>query len=152
MPKNPELTSYRRRLPHWRLDGSTYFVTWRLHPNQRPLLPDERDVVDSAIRHFEKVKYELFAFVVMNDHCHILFMPISDHQLKDIVYSWKSYSAHRMQREFKRVGAIWQDESFDRIVRNEAEFLEKGNYILNNPRKRWPVIEDYPWVGLGRDN
>jgi len=152
MPKNPELTSYRRRLPHWRLEGSTYFVTWRLHPNQRPLSPEERDVVASAIRHFEKVKCELFVFVVMDDHCHVLFIPIGDHQLKDIVYSWKSYSAYRIQREFKHVGAIWQDESFDRIVRNEAEFLEKGNYILNNPRKRWPEIEDYPWVGLGRDN
>lgn len=40
-----------------------------------------------------------------------------------------------------------QDEYFDRIVRDEAELLEKAQYIINNPFKVWPEIEEYPWVG-----
>ena len=45
-------------------------------------------------------------------------------------------------------GSIWQDERFDRIVRDEAEFLEKWQYIMNNPLKKELVQspEDYPWL------
>jgi hypothetical protein len=31
-------------------------------------------------------------------------------------------------------------------MRDDAEFLEKAQYILNNPRKRWPEVEEYPWA------
>ena len=45
--------------------------------------------------------------------------------------------------------AVWQDESFDRIVRDQAELNEKGRYILGNPFKRWPELNTYEWIGLG---
>ncbi len=53
-----------------------------------------------------------------------------------------------MQREHKRFGRVWQDESFDRIVRDDAEFAQKLDYIVGNPWKRWPQIEDYWAVTL----
>ncbi len=148
--KNPELTIYYRRLPHWRLEGQVYFVTWRLHVTQKTLTSKERNLVRSALSHFEGERYSLFAYVVMDDHVHVLFSPLEGNELKSIIHSWKSFTGHRLCREFGRPSPVWQDESFDRIVRNEAEFLEKGNYILSNPRKRWPDMEDYPWVGLGK--
>ena len=70
---NDELTVYRLHLPHWRLDVSIYFVTWRVAPDQYDLESDEREVVCSALRHFEGQRYELSGFVVMNDHVHVLF-------------------------------------------------------------------------------
>ena len=148
MMKNPELEIYRRRLPHWRFEGSVSFVTWRLHHNQKILSPKERELVLSAIKHFENVRYQLYAFVVMDNHVHVIVQPYENNRMQDITYSWKSFTAHKLQREYGRVGAMWQDESFDRIIRSEAEFLEKVNYILNNPRKKWPEVVDYPWVGL----
>ena len=51
-----------------------------------------------------------------------------------------------MQREHKRFGRVWQDESFDRIVRDDEEFAQKLDYIVGNPWKRWPEIGDYPRV------
>jgi len=41
-----------------------------------------------------------------------------------------------MQRKHKRFGRIWQDEYFDRIVRDDEEFLQKLKYIAANPWKR----------------
>ncbi len=41
---------------------------------------------------------------------------------------------------------IWQDESFDRIIRDERELVEKLEYIKSNPQKRWAEIRDYRWV------
>jgi REP element-mobilizing transposase RayT len=46
------------------------------------------------------------------------------------------------------VKKIWLGESFDRIIRDENELLEKINYIINNPVKKGLVEkpEDYKWL------
>ena len=137
---------YRRNLPHWRLTGATYFVTWRLHRGQRALSANERSTVVEALRFFEKDRYDLFAYAVMDDHVHVLVHPRDEHQLHHILHSWKSFAASRLQRESGRRGVVWQDESWDRIVRDEREFWNEVRHISNNPRKRWERIEDYPWV------
>ncbi len=144
------LTTYRRRLPHWRIDGATYFVTWRLRAGLADLAPQERSLIRDAVLHFDGDRYQLGAFAVMNDHVHVLVSPLGRRRLRDIVHSWKSYSAHCIQGQRGSQGSLWQDEYFDRIVRDEAEFLEKAQYILNNPLKRWPDLSDYPWAGVGR--
>lgn len=143
-------SQYRRNLPHWRLTGATYFLTWRLHQAQTDLTPGERDRVVSALRHFDGERYTLLAYVVMNDHVHVLVRPHGGHRLEQTTHSWKSFTANRMQKESGRVGAVWQDESFDRIVRDEDEFWEKARYILDNPVKRWPGTGDYLWAWLRR--
>ncbi len=140
------LEIYRRRLPHWRLNGATYFVTWRIHPEQDILKPAERATVQSAITHFNKIRFNLYAYVVMDDHVHVLFMPFEDLKLQSIVHSWKSYSANKLQRDHLRKKKIWMDEYFDRIIRNERDLFEKAKYIRNNPMSRWSEIKDYPWV------
>jgi putative transposase len=141
----PNFYSYQRRLPHWRLDGATYFVTWRLAVEQTDLTPEERSVVVSALHYFDEQRYGLFAFVVMNDHTRVLVAPAPNHQLQDIVHSWKSFTAHTL-RQNGRCVSVWQDEYFDRIVRDELELAEKARYILANPWKRWPACDEYPWV------
>jgi putative transposase len=151
VPALGELQICRRRLPHWRLPGSVYFVTWRLHPNQaRELSPAERSAVAEAIKHFDGERYVLHAWAVMNDHAHALVQPLAEWALSQILHSWKSFAANRLQREFGREGAVWQDESFDRIMRNDEEYFEKFNYILTNAQRRWPdMTEAYEWVGTG---
>ena len=145
---NENLSIYRRRLPHWRKAEAVYFVTWRLHHSQPELTPDERQLLTTALNHFDGKRYELLAYVVMHNHVHVIGEPNNKHQLQTIVHSWKSFSANRLQREFGRKGNIWQDEYFDRIVRDEGEFLQKAQYILNNPWKTWPEIKEYQWVGF----
>jgi len=146
-----ELIIYHRRVPHWRLAGSVYFVTWRLQKFQRELAAPERDVIVSTLRHFDGQRYDLLAYVVMPDHVHILVKPFDKHPLSDLVRSWKSYTAYQVQRKHGRYGKIWQEDYFDRIIRNENEFLGKAKYILNNPLKISPQNEEYPWVWVNTD-
>jgi REP element-mobilizing transposase RayT len=150
MPENHDekLTIYKRRLPHWCMSGAVYFITWRLFPTQPELMHDERSVVASALKHFDGSRYALFAYVVMHNHVYVLVEAREKYPLQDIVHSWKSYTANSLQREFGRKDRIWQDEYFDRIVRDEGEFLQKAQYILNNPWKTWPEIKEYQWVGF----
>jgi putative transposase len=137
---------YRRHLPHWRQDLATYFVTWRLARGQPELDSSERDLVATAMRNFQGKRYELAAYVVMDDHVHALLTPSAKYELWSILHSWKSFTAHQLQREHNRSGRVWQDEYFDRIVRDDKEFAQKLDYIIRNPWKRWPEMGKYEWV------
>jgi hypothetical protein len=66
------------------------------------------------------------------------------------MHSLKSYTANRMRKDFNRQAPIWTREYWDRIIRNESDLQKKVEYILNNPAKRWPGMERYPWCGVGR--
>ena len=121
---------YRRNLPHLRIDGAVYFVTWRLRNGQADLSDDERDRTAAAIRHFARERYVLHGYVVMNDHVHVLVEPHTGRHLEEIVHSWKSFTANNMQRSGGRHGSVWQDEYFDRVVRDDAEYREKWGLHL----------------------
>ncbi len=138
-----ELRTYRRRLPHWRVDGSVYFVTWRVAAGVPYLDGAERDLVLTSLLHFNGVRYLLYAAVVMNDHVHALVEPLDSFDLEEILRSWKSFTSRQFRN---RTGRVWQPEYFDRLIRNEHEFAEKLRYIATNPFTRWPGIESYPWV------
>ncbi len=144
------LTVYRRRLPHWRVDGAVYLVTWRVLRGGADLAEIEREPIASALRHFDGDRYALLAYVVMNDHVHVLVQPAAGHRLQDTVRSWKSYTAKQL-RERGRQGPVWQDEYFDRIMRDADEVQAKLVYIANYPAQRWPGITSYPWLWIRND-
>jgi putative transposase len=136
---------YQRRLPHVRAHGALYFVTWRLKEGLGDLSHEERDLVVSSLRHFDGQRYTLHAYMIMNDHVHVIVEPQSDLRLENILHSWKSFSAKRIGMFRRQIGAIWQDEYFDRVIRDDAEYRQKRDYILKNPFQRWPSLETYPW-------
>ena len=146
--RRPEIYVYRRNLPHGRVAGATYFVTWRLASGQSKLAAEERSLMTQCLRHFDQKHYDLLAYVIMDDHVHALVTPIGNAALEQVVPGWKSFSTHQFQRAYGRSGRVWQAEYFDRVVRDEAELSEKTAYILQNPWKRWPELEEYLWVGV----
>jgi REP element-mobilizing transposase RayT len=139
-------TTYERRLPHWRRPGATYFVTWRLHREQHRLWPCERDLIVTVLRHFEGSRFRLTAYVVMDDHVHVVVTPALTHPLTSIVRGWKGYSAHSLQRCSGRCGRVWQAESYDHIVRDATALEAIVSYVLDNPRKRRPGLDRYDWL------
>ena len=125
--------------------GQTYYVTWRLRGSVAHLNPDERSRVLAAINHFDAVRYEVHAAVVMDDHVHVLFTLLADHTLSRALHTWKSFTAHELQKLGRR-GGVWQDEYFDRTIFSATEFEQKARYIAANPAKRWPSLSGYRWV------
>jgi REP element-mobilizing transposase RayT len=119
-----------------------------LDKGQPELQPSERDLVASSLKHFDEKHYKLTAFVVMNDHVYVLLSMMLSHHLENVIHSWKSFTANRMQRDHGRRGHIWQEQYFDRIVRDEEEFVQKLEYIQNNPWTRWPELG--PILGCGQ--
>ena len=94
---------------------------------------DLAEILVNALRHFDRDRYVLDAFVVMPNHVHVLFQPAKGQALADILHSWKSFSAKAINRQVGRTGRVWQDESYDRIVRDWNELVRYRDYIARNP-------------------
>jgi putative transposase len=139
----PVLNIRRRNLPHWTMDGSTYFITFRTHKGT--LTADERRLLLDHLKSGNEKFYRLAAVVVMPDHVHLLLSPLPPYELSRVMKGIKGVSARRINDLRKAAGTVWQDESWDRIVRDEDEFLKKLEYMAHNPIKAGLVatIEAY---------
>jgi len=91
--------------------------------------------------------------VVMPDHVHLVFTPLEDSEgnpygLAEIMHSIKGASAKSLNKALNRSGHVWQDESFDHILRSEEAIRSKVEYICQNPVRKGLVAseEDYPWL------
>ncbi len=98
---------------------------------------DERaaKVVAEALVRFDGERYDLGAWVVMPNHVHVVVTPRDGHDLGDILHSWKSFTAHKINELLDRTGQFWQHESYDHIVRNERALFKIEEYINRNPEK-----------------
>jgi putative transposase len=142
----------RRNLPHWQEPGRVYFITWRCQKGQNLSFP-ERTITLEAIRYWDNIKWTVYAAVVLPDHVHILAQPLQKTEggcfdLAEILHSIKRFSARKINQVRGNKGSLWQDERYDRIVRDDAEFLKKWQYIRNNPLRVELALfpEDYPWL------
>ena len=99
-----------------------------------PLLSDPRlaAIVETALLHFQGERFALHAWVVMPDHVHVIVTPFT-HTLSEVLQSWKSFTAHRINQALGRSGTVWQSESFDHIVRSNADYERFVDYVERNP-------------------
>jgi REP element-mobilizing transposase RayT len=97
-----------------------------------------RDQVSGALLYFNADRYEIDEFVVMPNHVHVLFRPLRENRLEDIMQTWKRYSARQINQMRGQHGSLWQSEYWDRLIRTEKQFLWTRNYIEKNPEKLSP--------------
>src|SRR5262249_24479043 len=127
-----------RVLPHWQVGGRVYFITFRSIRGGLPE-PALRQVMENIT--FDRGRrYDLYLAVVMPDHVHLLLQPREKtprtwFDLADIMKGIKGVSTRLINQLLRPSGLVWQAESFDRIIRDEEEFLEKWQYMWNNPVK-----------------
>lgn len=150
--RGEELRIWERRLPHWELNEAVYFVTFNTW-EKLELTPAARQVVVEACLFFHNQRYKIFALVVMPDHVHLLMQPWQKSasefwSLSAIMNSIKGYSAKQISKVMNHIGVVWQDERYDRIIRNEQEFVDTWNYIRQNPvaANLSTTPETYPYL------
>lgn len=193
---------HRGYLPHLEMEGSSYFVTfrltgsipwkilqkwkweyqevvWQAQRNRRVWSLDEiyrlkeryfqriDDCLDRGMGHrwlqrpeiakvvvdtlgyFDDDRYALHGWSVMPTHVHTVFTPRPRHQLRDILHSWKSYTATRANQLLGRSGRFWQREYYDHAIRDQEEFEHYVWYTVMNPVKAGLCVkwQDWPWSG-----
>ena len=105
-------------------------------------------VVMDAIHFRDGDKYELICFTIMSNHIHIVFTVLNENiNLYTILQRLKQFTATEANKILNRTGAFWQQESYDRVVRDAKELSRIIIYVLNNPVKIGLVEDwrDYPF-------
>ncbi|MFO1440284.1 MAG: transposase [Verrucomicrobiaceae bacterium] len=95
--------------------------------------PEHRRALIDALHHFEGNRCEMLAYAIMPNHVHVLCRPLGEHSLERLNRSWKRHSADRIHRSLGRSGSLWQEESFDRLIRDADHYGRVVRYIAKNP-------------------
>lgn len=94
---------------------------------------ENAEIVESCLQHDHGVRYALTAWCIMPNHVHVVVEQLHGRALGDIVQTWKSVTAHLINKRLARRGPVWQREYFDRFMRNEKQFETTVSYVENNP-------------------
>lgn len=198
---------YYRHLPHWRQEGATYFVTFRLadsipqeqlralkrwravwessHPEPRSeedwselarevsrkteQWMDEgfgecvfrnhelAEEMSKSLLHFQNERCLTSCFAVMPNHVHVVMKPLGSFELEDVLEQVKRFVSRKVNTTLGRTGVLWEEESYDRIIRDEEHLYRVVQYIGRNPAKaglpqdewvRW-MHSDWEQAGWG---
>jgi REP element-mobilizing transposase RayT len=148
----PGKAEYRRNLPHLQVEGKTIFLTFCTKDHL--ILPESvRTQVLRHCLHDHASKIHVHGVVVMPDHVHMVFTPLWDtrgylYTLAEITNGIKGASAHSINRMLGRKGSVWQDESFDRVLRCNEAVRSKVEYVCANPVRKGLCrsADEYPWL------
>jgi len=143
---------YRRKLPHYQKFDRPLFVTF-CKRTQEPLSPAARSLVLQHGLKGNNRTMHLHAVVIMPEHVHLLLTPMRNAEgrpfpLMDILKLIKGPAARSVNMLAGAHGALWQDESFNHVLRSNESFDEKLEYIRQNPVRRALAAkpEEYPWL------
>ncbi|WP_028457510.1 transposase [Chloroflexus sp. Y-396-1] len=143
------------RYDKW-LDRMAHGPTWLRQAEIAQLVMDE-------IRRLDGSHYDLLACCIMPNHVHLLVdMARGDDAnhdktghpsvLSQALHLLKGSTARYTNQKLGRSGKFWQDESYDHVVRDEAELERIFWYIVNNPVKAGLVSDwqDWPYTYVAR--
>jgi len=103
-------------------------------------------IVNEAMLHRDESVYDLFAFSIMPNHVHQVFSlagqltepptprtSVPPYIVTDILSSLKKFTALHANRILCRKGQFWQHETYDHVVRDNAELERIIQYVAYNP-------------------
>ena len=132
MSKWQNFKIWRGRLPHWRADEVTYYATFR---HRRELEEPERQALLKALLKPEGRRWEVLVICVLPGATEMMFTvrhaPNGEpYELSDTLEKAKIKAGKDI---IKKSGERWPPfytESFDRIIRDDAELEERWQAIL----------------------
>ena len=119
--------------------------------------PEYAQELQRCILHFHNQRYEIGCFVIMANHCHLVIRPFVPSELATEVGDIKRITARFINKREGGAGELWQQESYDRIIRDEEHLYRVVQYIGANPRRagiptrRWDRWMNPEWKACGWD-
>ena len=115
----------RRKIDRWLDQGFGECILQR---------EDIRQIVANTLLLYHGRRYNLYRFVIMPNHVHLLLSPIGEEVSTRFIGSVKQYTANAINQALGRKGQVWQRNIFDRLVRDGNNFEAYVSYINQNPR------------------
>jgi len=106
------------------------------------------EVVQTALLHFHGERYRLLEWCVMPNHVHVLIHCCFGTTLGEIVRSWKTFTARKINKSLEAGGKLWAPDYHDRYIRDLDHLANARIYIHNNPVKAClcDQPEAWPWA------
>ena len=109
-----------------------------LHDSSRDVkyLSDPRvaEICKHTLHYPDNKDYKLICYCIMPNHIHLVFELLGKNKgISKIMQSIKRISARKSNLILNRTGTFWQDESYDRLVRDDKELYFVIRYVLMNP-------------------
>lgn len=98
-------------------------------------------------RYQKRMKFKLFAFVIMGNHFHLLLSVDERFGISKLMQGILLSFSLWYRRHEKYVGHVWQGRFTSRLIENEAQLVENIRYIHDNPVRAGMVNRaiDYKW-------
>ena len=136
----PQTEGQRFRMLDRQLDLASSGPTWLKDPQVAECVVHTLFLAEK-----EWELYDLFAWVVMANHVHLLLQPHKT--LREVTRAVKNTSAREANRILGRTGLpFWQHESYDHWVRDGCEFERVVGYIERNPVSAGLVERPEDWL------
>jgi putative transposase len=133
--------------PHILVDNTWYFITAHTLGEKDLGLEEFKNIwVNTIIELTKKFNYKLYAWVILDNHYHILCKVRNSQELSTFINRIHGSTSYYINKNRESQGKkIWQNY-WDRIVRDEKDFWIKFNYIHYNPVKHGYVTEPDKWA------
>jgi REP element-mobilizing transposase RayT len=108
-----------------------------------------------VIHQYDGKDYTLVCYCIMPNHIHLVFTLLEENRgISKIMKSIKGVSAREYNKHMGKSGIVWQDESYDHIVRNEKELFNIIRYVINNPVKANFVTtwQNWEWTYVAQNS
>jgi putative transposase len=89
--------------------------------------------LDTMFNYRDRGIFELYEFVVMPDHIHLLLAPKAGVALERAMQFFKGGFSHRFMKETGSRMEIWQKSFTNHRIRDLADFEKHRRYIHMNP-------------------
>jgi hypothetical protein len=125
---------WRGRLPHWRADDVSYYVTFR---HRRELDEAERRALLRFLIKPEGRRWDLLILCVLPDRTELIFKVLESphgvpYELSDIVEAAKRKAGGLIIKNTGERFPPFYSESYDRIIRDEGELEERWQSIFDS--------------------
>jgi REP element-mobilizing transposase RayT len=134
----------------WRIEyeGALYHVLSRGN-EQRAIVIDDKDrelFLDTLAQMSERFEVDIFAYVLMDNHYHLLFRTQRTNLSKSMQWFGATYTS-RFNVKHNRSGHLFQGRFKNILVENDAYLLQLSYYIHRNPLRARMVrrLTSYKW-------
>jgi putative transposase len=128
---------------------NTFFVSTNIQEFRR-LLQSERSAVllIEVLYHYRtEAQFLLHEFVIMPDHLHLIVSPTNAGTIEKTMQLIKGSFSFRVKKAFGWKEAVWHRSFNDRRLRDESQYMNAREYVLDNPVKAKLCArrEDWPY-------
>ena len=141
---------WRGRLPHWRADDVRYYVTFR---HRREIDEFERRVLVRALLRPDARRWDLLILCVLPGQTDLILSVRESpsgqpYELSEIIEKAKLKAGREIVKKSGERFPPFYAESYDRIIRDDAELEERWQSILDSPVAHELAEDAERWDGL----